>query len=177
MILLVAMRPGETPVPIPNTMVKPREADGTALETVWESRWPPALKKKRQIRCRRSYRYRHRWATTYRRQPDQQGSAVMIAGFTSDQIRKRDFVYVMTDKTSVKEVLTLHLKNFVLSVACRHAIKQNILKLMEASFQRIKYLFCNVPWKPHIRNWWKYQDIRGISEHFTSAEAGVLVWT
>ena len=42
-------------------------------------------------------------------------------------------------------VLTLHLENDVLSVACRHAIKQNILKLMEASFQRIKYLFCNVP--------------------------------
>ena len=39
--LLVAMRPGVTPVPIPNTMVKPKEADGTALETVWESRWPP----------------------------------------------------------------------------------------------------------------------------------------
>ena len=42
--------------------------------------------------------------------------------------------------------------------------KQNILKLMEASFQRIKYLFCNVPWKPHIRNRRsKYldQDIRG----------------
>ena len=50
MILLVAMCPGETPVPIPNTMVKPREADGTALETVWESRWPPALKKKREVR-------------------------------------------------------------------------------------------------------------------------------
>ena len=49
-MLLVAMRPGETPVPIPNTMVKPREADGTALETVWESRWPPALKKKREVR-------------------------------------------------------------------------------------------------------------------------------
>ena len=48
MILLVAMRPGETPVPIPNTMVKPREADGTALETVWESRWPPALKRKKK---------------------------------------------------------------------------------------------------------------------------------
>ena len=46
-MLLVAMRPGETPVPIPNTMVKPREADGTALETVWESRWPPALKKRK----------------------------------------------------------------------------------------------------------------------------------
>ena len=28
-----------TPVPIPNTTVKPLEADGTARETVWESRW------------------------------------------------------------------------------------------------------------------------------------------
>ena len=48
------MRPGATPVPIPNTMVKTWTADGTALETVWESRWPPNLKKKerRQIRCR-----------------------------------------------------------------------------------------------------------------------------
>ena len=41
---MVAMRPGATPVPIPNTMVKTRTADGTALETVWESRWPPNLK-------------------------------------------------------------------------------------------------------------------------------------
>ena len=41
---LVAMRPGGTPVPIPNTMVKTRTADGTALETMWESRWPPDLK-------------------------------------------------------------------------------------------------------------------------------------
>ncbi len=46
--LLVAMRPGETPVPIPNTMVKARAADGTALETVWESRWLPALKKEKE---------------------------------------------------------------------------------------------------------------------------------
>ena len=38
------MRLGETPVPIPNTMVKPQAADGTALETVWESRWPPDYK-------------------------------------------------------------------------------------------------------------------------------------
>ena len=37
----MAIRLGETPVPIPNTMVKPQAADGTALETVWESRWPP----------------------------------------------------------------------------------------------------------------------------------------
>ena len=35
---------GDTPVPIPNTMVKTQAADGTALETVWESRWPPDLK-------------------------------------------------------------------------------------------------------------------------------------
>ena len=37
----VAMRAGDTPVPIPNTMVKTRAADGTILETVWESRWMP----------------------------------------------------------------------------------------------------------------------------------------
>ena len=41
----MAMRPGDTPVPIPNTKVKTRAADGTALETVWESRWPPDSKK------------------------------------------------------------------------------------------------------------------------------------
>ena len=39
--LLVAMRIGETPVPIPNTTVKTYPADGTALETMWESRWLP----------------------------------------------------------------------------------------------------------------------------------------
>ena len=38
---------GVTPVPIPNTMVKTQAADGTALETVWESRWLPNLKRKR----------------------------------------------------------------------------------------------------------------------------------
>ena len=37
----VAMRLGDTPVPIPNTMVKTQTADGTILETVWESRWLP----------------------------------------------------------------------------------------------------------------------------------------
>ena len=40
-IFPVAMRLGDTPVPIPNTMVKTQEADGTMLETVWESRWLP----------------------------------------------------------------------------------------------------------------------------------------
>ena len=35
------MRPGVTPVSIPNTMVKTRAADGTMLETAWESRRVP----------------------------------------------------------------------------------------------------------------------------------------
>ena len=39
------MRLGVTPVPIPNTMVKTQAADGTALETMWESRWLPDQKK------------------------------------------------------------------------------------------------------------------------------------
>ena len=52
---MVAMRLRETPVPIPNTMVKPQTADGTALETVWESRWPPNLKKKKD-KARKSNR-------------------------------------------------------------------------------------------------------------------------
>ena len=38
---LVAMRFWETPVHIPNTMVKTKAADDTILETVWESRWMP----------------------------------------------------------------------------------------------------------------------------------------
>ena len=35
-----------TPVPIPNTTVKTHTADGTSLETVRESRWPPESFKK-----------------------------------------------------------------------------------------------------------------------------------
>ena len=46
-IFLASMRLGDTPVPIPNTTVKTQEADGTALETVWESRWAPDQKKKK----------------------------------------------------------------------------------------------------------------------------------
>ena len=41
--ILVPMRLGVTPVPIPNTMVKTQAADDTALETMWESRWVPGL--------------------------------------------------------------------------------------------------------------------------------------
>ena len=32
---------GDTPVLIPNTMVKTLAADDTMLETAWESRWLP----------------------------------------------------------------------------------------------------------------------------------------
>ena len=39
------MRFGDTPVLIPNTMVKTLAADDTMLETAWESRWLPDLKK------------------------------------------------------------------------------------------------------------------------------------
>ena len=42
-IFPVPMRLGETPVHIPNTMVKTYAADDTILETVWESRWMPDL--------------------------------------------------------------------------------------------------------------------------------------
>ena len=45
-IFPVPMRLGETPVHIPNTMVKTLAADDTILETVWESRWVPDLLKK-----------------------------------------------------------------------------------------------------------------------------------
>ena len=40
------MRLWETPVPIPNTTVKTQAADGTALETMWESRRAPDQRKK-----------------------------------------------------------------------------------------------------------------------------------
>ena len=42
--LLVVMRLWETPVPIPNTMVKTYPAENTAGATLWESRWPPNLR-------------------------------------------------------------------------------------------------------------------------------------
>ena len=41
------MRLGVTPVPIPNTMVKTQAADGTALETMCESRWLPEFEKRK----------------------------------------------------------------------------------------------------------------------------------
>ena len=51
----VAMRLGDTPVPIPNTMVKTQAADGTILETIWESRWlPDCLLDKKAECCRKN---------------------------------------------------------------------------------------------------------------------------
>ena len=35
------MRFGDTPVPIPNTKVKTKAADGTMLGAAWENRWVP----------------------------------------------------------------------------------------------------------------------------------------
>ena len=43
---LAAMRLWGTRVPIPNTRVKTQPADGTMLETAWESRWLPESKKR-----------------------------------------------------------------------------------------------------------------------------------
>ena len=40
---------GDTPVPIPNTMVKTQAADDTMLETAWESRWLPDPHKKKPL--------------------------------------------------------------------------------------------------------------------------------
>ena len=48
---LAAMRPGETRVPIPNTNVKARAADGTMPGTAWESRRLPAHKQRRPERA------------------------------------------------------------------------------------------------------------------------------
>ena len=47
----VAMRQGETPVPIPNTTVKTLPADDTRLETARESRRLPEYHKKHRFIC------------------------------------------------------------------------------------------------------------------------------
>ena len=45
------MRIGETPVPIPNTKVKPYPAEDTAGATLWESRWLPNFFKKITVKA------------------------------------------------------------------------------------------------------------------------------
>ena len=115
-LILVAMRLGETPVPIPNTMVKTRAADGTALETVWESRWmPDPLKKNREkfyynktgidiqnpVTPERSYEIPFELKRSV---PTHISREVLlhITGFTSDQRIEQKFSFLMTDKASVK---------------------------------------------------------------------------
>ncbi len=46
---------GETPVPIPNTEVKPFSADGTGGETLRESRSLPDYNYKNLVKCRVFY--------------------------------------------------------------------------------------------------------------------------
>src|SRR5579862_1083252 len=46
---------GETPVPIPNTAVKPASADGTWGVTPWESRTPPGVLTKARVLRQRAF--------------------------------------------------------------------------------------------------------------------------
>ena len=122
---LVAMRSGVTPVPISNTMVKTWTADGTALETVWESRWPPNLKEKSKGRSAAGVKnkYGQRWATTYHRQPHQQGSAVKK--LVSPVIRDlKGFRFLMTDEKSVRcvpwKLHTEKINEKILNIWSRH---------------------------------------------------------
>ena len=50
---------GETPDPIPNSEVKPFSADGTARETVWESRTLPGIIRKALLK-NRAFFFRYR---------------------------------------------------------------------------------------------------------------------
>ena len=45
------MRFRDTPVLIPNTMVKTKAADDTMLATIWESRWLPDYKNEISESC------------------------------------------------------------------------------------------------------------------------------
>ena len=60
----VTLSAGSTPVPIPNTEVKPAGADGTARATAWESRKSPGLFKKAResITFPRAFRFYYRQA-------------------------------------------------------------------------------------------------------------------
>ena len=71
------MRFWETPVHIPNTMVKTKAADDTILVTVWESRWLPD-QKRQHSKCFQ-YKTGSKELTYISREV-----LFMIAGFTSD---------------------------------------------------------------------------------------------
>jgi hypothetical protein len=71
---------GATPVPIPNTVVKPSSADGTALATRWESRTPPGIDLKAWSTL---------WIGPFFYSP---GVSVKMSGDNGSKDRKRDFV-------------------------------------------------------------------------------------
>ena len=142
------MRLRVTPVPIPNTMVKTQAADGTSLETVRESRWPPdykKLKNTKQIRCKcsgDSYRYRQKMSNNLS-VPTLSARQCCCDSWFYQWLEswswEWDFSFLMTDKNSVNWI--------------------------DAEFERMTHH--HVPWKLHIRNRndkiFKYlnQDIRG----------------
>ena len=92
------MRPGDTPVPIPNTMVKTRTADGTALETVWESRWPPDQKKINE----REAGELHTSHFTYKSDP---GRVQIDSSFISELGIKKDFILIWLIKPKEERTL------------------------------------------------------------------------
>ena len=65
----------ETPVPIPNTMVKHMSADDTWLETTWESRWLPDFKKQKNSRGNDR--------GLYKRYPERPGAKLEVHSFIS----------------------------------------------------------------------------------------------
>ena len=143
------MRLRVTPVPIPNTMVKTQAADGTSLETVRESRWPPGYKKlknTKQIRCKcsgDSYRYRQKMSNNLS-VPTLSARKCCYDSWFYQWLEswswEWDFSFLMTDKDSVK---------------------------IEQMWKLERVTHHHVPWKLHIRNRndkiFKYlnQDIRG----------------
>ena len=74
MMIPVAMRLGETPVSIPNTMVKTQAADGTMLETIWESRWLPEQFQKRSSRQQDAGGLQRHWHLPVIRGQNRKGS-------------------------------------------------------------------------------------------------------
>ena len=105
---LVPMRLGDTPVPIPNTTVKTQSADGTALETVWESRWAPDQKRKTEF------------------------NLPVMRDFEWN--RKKHLRFLMTDKTSVNMYLENCIHEIWLKVN-QISLIQNVKGLYESIIQ------------------------------------------
>ena len=147
------MRLGATPVPIPNTMVKTQTADGTALETVWESRWPPNLKKKTWGRTAAEVKnkYRQGWATTYRRQPHQQGSAVKSWVYQWSEFKRSFGFWWLINNQSELRMRSSKAYGFIAHGTACQCIK-NKYCLGKQAFHTASFLLrshSSVPWKLH----------------------------